>query len=275
MFTRFFSIKPRILQLEATNDCFMNCRICMRRRSSRPVGYLDPEDFVKLPLREFEEVAFHGWGEPLLHPKLFDMVRYAKRLGLRTSLITNGFLVGEKIEEIMSSGLDELAIGIYTLRGRDRVLKNVEKLVRVRNGSEPRVVFDITVLKENLNEIPKIIEVGARIGIDAVVLHRLFYAHDPELEPPSRDEERKLFSEVSRLSRELGIRMYIPRYRRTRPCIVVLQCMFVSWDCRYSPCCFLAEMGYLMGDARKDDVFDLHRKFLAQRGVEVCAKCPW
>ncbi len=268
-------LKPRILQLEATNDCFMSCRICMRRKSSRPVGYLKLEDFAKLPLREFEEVAFHGWGEPLLHPQLFEMVRYAKRLGLRTSLITNGFLLGEKIEDILSSGLDEVAIGIYTLSGREKVLSNVETLARARSGSQPRIVFDVTILRENLGEIPKIVETAAKLGIDAVVLHRLFHAHDPELEPPSRSDEEKLFSVVSRVSRELGIRVYLPRYRRTRPCIVALQCMFVTWDCRYAPCCFLAEMGYLLGDARKDDVFALHRRFLLRRGVEVCDECPW
>ncbi len=274
MFFKKF-LKPKVLQLEATNDCFMNCRICMRRRSTRPVGYISLDDFVKLPLREFKEVAFHGWGEPLLHPQLFYMVRHAKSLGLRTSLITNGFLIDRRMEDILSSGLDELAIGIYTLSGREKVIRNVELLLRNRGGSAPSVVFDITILKENLEEIPKIVETAANLGVDAVVLHRLFYAHDPELTPPSRSEEEKLFSRLSKMADELGIKIYLPQYKRVRPCIVTLECMFVTWDCRYSPCCFLAEMGHLLGDARKDDVFELHRKFLLRREVDVCKKCPW
>ena len=247
----------------------------MRRKSLRPTGYISLDDFSRLPLKEFKEVAFHGWGEPLLHPKLFDMVRYAKKLGLKTSLITNGFLIDRRLEDILSSGLDELAIGIYTLNGREKVLKNVELLLRNRSGSSPRVLFDITILRENLEEIPRIIETAARLGVDAVVLHRLFYAHDPELVPPSKNDEKKLFSHLSKISDKLGIKVYLPQYKRTRPCIVTLQCMFVTWDCKYSPCCFLAEMGYLVGDARKEDVFHLHKKFLLRREVDVCKKCPW
>ena len=268
-------LKPKILQLEVTNDCFMNCRICMRRRSSRSIGYLSFEDFIRLPIKEFKEVAFHGWGEPLLHPRLFDMIKYAKKLGLRTSLITNGFLVDKHIEDILSSGLDELAVGIYTLKGRDKVLKNIELLLKNRDGSKPYIVFDITILRENLDEIPKIVDTASKLGIDAVVLHRLFYAHDPELQPPSRSDEERLFLTLSKLADKLGIRVYLPQYRRTRPCIVTLQCMFITWDCKYSPCCFLAEMGYLMGDAKRDNIFELHRKFLLRRSVNVCEKCPW
>jgi len=80
-------MRPIILQAELTNDCNLNCKICMRRYLDREIGYMSFENFKKLPLNKFKEIAFHGWGEPLLHPQLFDMIRFAKSIGIKTSLI--------------------------------------------------------------------------------------------------------------------------------------------------------------------------------------------
>jgi len=274
----FLVPKPETLQLESTNDCFMNCWICMRANSRRSVGYLSMENYRKLPLSKFREVAFHGWGEPLLHPKICEMISYAKSLGLKASLITNGYLLSKKAEELIDSGLDELAVGIYTLRGRDAVLRGVKEFLELRRSlSKPKVLFDITILKENLSEIPEIIEVGSELGIDAVVLHRLFNAHNPKLLRPTKDEERKLLKEVDRISKSLGIKVFKPPTKQLRPCIVVLKCMFITWDCKYSPCCFLAELGHTLGNALRDDVFRIHRDFVIRgfRRYGVCKSCPW
>ncbi len=269
-------LKPKILQLESTNDCMLNCRICMRVKSSRPIGYLSMDKFVKLPLTSFKEVAFHGWGEPLLHPDLFKMVSHASRLGIRTSLITNGYLIRRRLNEILSSPLNELAVGIYTLKGREEVLKGVKELIKSRRRGEPRVLFDVTILKENLSEIPEIVVKASELGIDGVVLHRLFNLHDPSLKRPSRDEEVEMLEKVRRVARESGIKVYPPPNRRVRPCIVALNCLFITWDCMYSPCCFLAELGYLLGNALRDDIFIKHLKFMAgMRRNEYCRKCPW
>jgi len=249
----------------------------MRLHSRGEVGYLRFEDFVRLPLRRFEEVAFHGWGEPLLHPDLFRFVSHASGLGLRTSLITNGFLLRDRLGEVLSSPLDELAVGIYTLAGRSEVLDAVAELVGRRgSGGRPRVLFDITILKENLSEIPKIVEAAAEVGVDAVVLHRLFNLHKPGLERPSRGEEVRLFREVEAVAGERGVKVYYPPARRVRPCIVTLNCLFVTWDCRYSPCCFLAEMGYSLGSAFDEGMFLKHLKFITgMRRNEICRRCPW
>ncbi len=268
--------RPRVLQLESTNDCMFSCGICMRLHGRSEVGYLSFNDFVRLPLKRFEEVAFHGWGEPLLHPELFRMVSYASGLGLRTSLITNGFLLHDRLGEVLDSPLDELAVGIYTLSGRSGVLDAITELISRRRGRRPRVVFDITILKENLGEIPKIVGAAAEAGADAVVLHRLFNLHKPGLERPSRDEELRLFREVEAVAKERRVKVYYPPARRVRPCIVTMNCLFITWDCRYSPCCFLAEMGFLLGNALRDDIFLMHLKFMARmRRNEVCRRCPW
>ena len=57
-------------------------------------------------------VSFTG-GEPLLSPALPKLIRYAKGLGMRVNLITNGTLVTEKVARVLAdSGLDSAQVSL-------------------------------------------------------------------------------------------------------------------------------------------------------------------
>ncbi len=59
-----------------------------------------------------ETVRFYG-GEPLLHPDLPGMIRYASELGLRSYVTTNGTHLGPKIGPLYEAGLRLATIGFY------------------------------------------------------------------------------------------------------------------------------------------------------------------
>ncbi|AEH06066.1 radical SAM protein [Methanothermococcus okinawensis] len=188
-------IKPKVLQIETTNDCNSNCKICMRSYLKRPVGYMNFEDFKKLPLKDFNEVALHGWGECLLHPDLFKMVSYVHSLGVKTSLCSNGTLLDKRLDELLNSGLDEIAFGIYSLEGKDKVIENIRMLVEEakRNNNPIKTYIDITMFKDNLENIPEIIDKGIDIGVSGIVLHRLFdiYGVDDSIKYGLNSKEEK------------------------------------------------------------------------------------
>ena len=272
-------VRPYILQLEVTNDCNLDCDICMRKTSKRRIGYLDFEDFRKLPLKDFKEIAFHGWGEPFLHPELFEMIDHANSLGIRTSLITNGTLLEERMEELLESGIDSIAVGIFAIDGKKKVLEAMEKLSRElsRKGLEIETWMDITITRYNLEDIPRLVEFAGRNGFN-VNLHRLFALHNPRIEKPSIIEEVRACISARKAGKGYGIRIHCPD-PRSRPCKVALTTIFISWDCRASPCCFLCEMGYQYGDALNldfDRILESHWKFMEEmKRNETCRKCPW
>jgi len=251
----------------------------MRGLSGREVGYMKFEDFKRLPLKKFKEVALHGWGEPLLHPDLFKMISHVKSLGIKVSMITNGILLGNKIKQILTSGLDLLAVGIYTLNGKSKILDNVRKLreeARSR-GSKLEIFFDVTVFLDNLDEIPEIVKAGKEVGVDGVVLHRLFNLHEKlkHIGYPSKDEEQRLFERLRLLGEKLNLKVYLPTWRHEIPCRVIRSCIYVTWDCKQSPCCFLCELGYFLGRV-EEDPFKKHVDFMRRmKDVEVCRSCPW
>src|ERR1700745_404630 len=72
---------PDRLYVESTNYCNLHCIMCPTGIgwTQRPKGYW----VAGLSRRIVDEAApqapaivLHSWGEPMMHPELFDMVRY-------------------------------------------------------------------------------------------------------------------------------------------------------------------------------------------------------
>jgi hypothetical protein len=61
------------------------------------------------------KVTFHVMGEPTLHPHFFEILCFANRLGLQTSLVTNAMHMGDDVgRELARHPLDELTFSIQT-----------------------------------------------------------------------------------------------------------------------------------------------------------------
>jgi radical SAM protein with 4Fe4S-binding SPASM domain len=73
-------------------------------------GFMDLELFKRLidEISNFaQDIYLHHRGEPLLHPHLFKMIKYAKKKGLQTKLHTNATQLNEeKSIKLLESGLD-------------------------------------------------------------------------------------------------------------------------------------------------------------------------
>jgi MoaA/NifB/PqqE/SkfB family radical SAM enzyme len=96
--------------------------------------------------------------------------------------------------ELIDSRLDELRVSLdgstpetyLKVRGIpafDRVVDNVASMTRVqreRGESTPRVSFWVTGMRENLHELPGVIDLAARIGVEEVYLQRMVFGFNDE-----------------------------------------------------------------------------------------------
>jgi len=184
------------------------------------------------------------------------MVEYAESLGIYTNLTTNGTLIREDIDRVFSSGLREIAFGIYHNELLLSILPQIMDLIKKRNNQGlkiPKIYMDITIYKGNLDRIPDFLEHAAEAELDAVILHRLFnvYNVDPTVEYISAKEEKSLFVEVKRLAGKRSLKLYLPP-GHSLPCKVVKRSIFVTAEGKVTPCCFLPE--FYLGDALKEGV---------------------
>jgi MoaA/NifB/PqqE/SkfB family radical SAM enzyme len=256
----------------------------MRRNLQRATTSLPFDNFQKLlDSGNFRYVGLHGWGEPLLNQQLFEMVKYAESKGVSTNLTTNGTLVRENIDGIFSSGLREIAFGIYDRQLFLKSLPQIEELTREksRRGSKiPKAYLDITIYKDNLAQIPDLVRLAPELSLDAVILHRLFNVHkvDPSIKYISVEEEDELFAEVRRLARELKLELYLPP-KHSFPCRIVRRSIFVTVEGEVTPCCFLPE--FYLGNALEQGIGKVMRSKAYAEFVKnmkqypICSKCQW
>ena len=111
------------IYLEPTSRCNLACRTCIRNAWEEPLGDMSEETFARLldGLARFDplpEVFIGGFGEPLAHPRLFEMVERVKALGVpKLGLITNGCLLDEQASRrLIAAGLDTLWASLDGIR---------------------------------------------------------------------------------------------------------------------------------------------------------------
>ncbi len=106
------------IYVEPTNRCNLECRTCIRNSWNEPLGQMDDRTFsgIIAGLSAFDgplTVFFGGFGEPLSHPYIVDMVAAAHRAGAKVELITNGTLLTERMSRhLIHAGLDLLWVSL-------------------------------------------------------------------------------------------------------------------------------------------------------------------
>ncbi len=106
-------MNPKNLYIEPTNSCNKNCRYCARTRSQREIHFIDFETAKNIidQVPQGINLSLTGNGEPLLHPRIYDLIKYATGKGHFVSLITNGTCLTKRNSlRLLDSGLQNIKI---------------------------------------------------------------------------------------------------------------------------------------------------------------------
>ena len=107
--------------IEISNLCNLSCRFCPGTK--RPKGRIDLERFSSIleKLKGYTEfVYFHLMGEPLLHPDLPQFLDVAGKMGFKVILTTNGTLLEERKELLLSSSaVHKVNISLHAFEAND------------------------------------------------------------------------------------------------------------------------------------------------------------
>lgn len=73
-------LRPRQVQIEITNRCNMDCPMCQREDLGIELEHMSWSHFTAVvdKLTHHENITLTGWGEPFIHPQVFDMIAYCK-----------------------------------------------------------------------------------------------------------------------------------------------------------------------------------------------------
>ena len=184
---------PRSLYVETTSRCNSKCQTCILTFGGRePAEDLTWSQFRQI-VDQFpilERVLLHGIGEPLLNPDLARMIAHLKAREATVLFNSNAIsLSAARAVALIDSGLDELRVSLDAttaetyarVRGADafeKVLRNLDRLSeakRAGHATNPRVSLWFTVMKDNIEEIPGLVPLAARVGASGIYLQRLVY----------------------------------------------------------------------------------------------------
>ncbi len=183
---------PLHLDIESVSACNLKCIMCPwhgeqfkdLNLKGGGLGYMKWDLFVKImdEAAKFKvpSIKFNYRGEPLLHPKLAEMVRYAKSKGvLEVQFNSNGLTLDEKkARDLIDAGLDRIIISfdgatketyekVRVLSNFERVVGNIKRLVEIRDSLgrvKPSVRVQMCVQPENEAEVDQF----ASMWIDTV-----------------------------------------------------------------------------------------------------------
>lgn len=190
---------PSQMIVDVTEVCNLACIHCphpeFKKSQYYAARYLEPGLNAKLvaEVKEFgggkcQYVRYTSEGEPLVHPKIYDMLDYAvKHSGVYVTLTTNGTIMNEKrIEKLLDSGLHliDISIDAFTaetyaairVNGKlDITRANVQTLLRLRDQTrrKTKIVVSYVEQPQNAHETRDFEKYWKDQGADFVVIRRL------------------------------------------------------------------------------------------------------
>lgn len=187
------------LYFEPTNACNLNCQTCIRHSWDESEGFMDIALYKKIlheakDLSSLKEISFWGFGEPLLHPHILEMIALAKDLKVKTKLITNGMLLDREMAKgLIASGLDTIVVSIdgsseavhaEIRSGSDlvSVKDNIRALRLIRDDLDllnPEIGIEFVATRRNVQELGNLRIIAGEIGANFIFVTNLLpYSSD-------------------------------------------------------------------------------------------------
>ena len=150
------------LYIRVNKNCNAHCFMCDFWKN--PILQITMEQYLKAikHYSSLKNVRFTG-GEPLLHEQLYDYIRIAHEKDLNTSIITNGFFLDEKLDKLVSCGLDHIIISVDScyqshhdsLRGTPGLFNRIVTAIHHIKISYPylQIRINTVVSEKNVQEL--------------------------------------------------------------------------------------------------------------------------
>lgn len=250
------------VNLELTNHCNLRCTICpVNTTMRRAKGYMDPDLFRRVidenPQLDF--VLAFQWGEPLLHPNFFELVRYAADRGVRTMITSNGtHLDPQNRARLLKCGLERITFSVDGDHATHKAIRD----------------YDLDVLRTDILALVAERDAagaGLKIDISMVVDQATEHALD------------SYFADWKGIADRVQAIPRMVAERRSRPCRELWRgTLVVLWDGRVTVCCVDSEGLLTVGDARTEALADvwngermraIRTSHLEARFPSLCAMC--
>jgi len=190
-------------------------------------------------------------GEPMLHPRIVEMIRYIKSKGLAFILTTNGVPFNEKkIERILGSGVDSADYVSFSIQG---ATKEVHERI-VQRANYDRVVKNVSMF----------LDLRRKRKVNGPIVETVFFAM-PENEHETERFVKKWRGIVDHVRLGGGISESFSEYKRdtkslavrTKTCVNLWQKMVVFWNGDVTMCCEDVDGHWILGNLNEQSISEI------------------
>lgn len=186
---------PSKLFVEVTTRCNLKCAMCVKHSGAAclPEGDLSRAHFSRLEegMHALRALVLSGIGEPLLHPDLEYFIARARSLMPAEAWVgfqTNGFLISDaRADSLIAAGAGRICVSVdassaetfSAVRGLGdpsvtaRALAALARAAREQEKSDFMSGIEFVAMRENIGELPAVMEWGARLGIRFAIITQL------------------------------------------------------------------------------------------------------
>ena len=288
---------PISISFEPTTSCNLRCPECPSglRSFTRPTGML-ADSLFKKTIDELHQkllyLIFYFQGEPYLHPRFLELVKYAAGKGIYTATSTNAhYLTDDNARHTVESGLDRIIVSIdgttqevyqaYRVGGRlDKVLEGTRNLVKWKNAlnsKKPFIIFQFLVVRPNEHQMEEVKTLARELGVDDVwfkTAQIYDYTQGSPLIPTIDYYSRYQHNPDG---------SYSIKNKMLNHCWKMWHSCVITWDGLVVPCCFDKDAEHRLGDLKTQRFSQLwrgtpYRQFrkslLKSRSeIDMCRNC--
>lgn len=175
-----------LLVIESTSRCNLKCEMCPRNSFKYENGDVDLDSFKKISKYFTPKIIVNltGWGEPLLHPKLIEIINIVKKKGAKVGFTTNATLLDNEVsEKLIRSNLDFIDFSIdggtqdtyEQIRKGAKfydVIHNIKNFIKIKETSgskSPSTSITFVMMKKNIHELPLMVHLAKELKVDKLV----------------------------------------------------------------------------------------------------------
>lgn len=249
---------PKSVMIELTNLCQLACITCPRDKEDAhdyEFGSISFDNF-KHVFRQFEPALetldLTGLGESLMHPQIFEMIRWVRsRKQVHIYLTTNTILLTPTIiEKLHRDPVDTLCISIdgttqqqfAAIRGNlnfEKLLKRVRSTVDVLKD-RTEFIMCVVLVEENLDDMPAFVDLAHNLDIRRLSLKPINLVANSISSVYYKIFQTARFHDLAKKAQSLGKQkgvvvdvFNIGAYSCTFP----WEPLYITWDGYIVPCC--------------------------------------
>ena len=242
--------KPYRYNLDPVNICNLSCPVCATGLGilKREQGKIHFDDYKKI-VDQIAKYAYilelYNWGEPFLHPRIFDLIQYAHEKHISVRLSSNlNYFKPEMARKAVESGLDRIIVDVdgstqeayekYRKHGKlAKVINNIQLLVEEKQRQKslyPFILMRTLVNRYNEHQIDELRELAKDLGVDGFSTGSFFVDTtdiDQVNEWLPKDEAQSYYNYSD------------DTLENVWHCSDLWESMTINWDGGVAPCCWL------------------------------------